>query len=89
VALLKKVIETNDLSLLHQYKSFLLPDNAYTPMGTSFLEAYSNHTSQVNRNRGFDSVSSSSSSSSSSSRRRRSRRRGRNERATAAAAAIF
>jgi malate synthase len=38
------------------YKAFALPDNAHTGMGVSFLEAYSNHTSQVNLNRGFDSV---------------------------------
>lgn len=29
------------------YKAFALPDNAHTGMGVSFLEAYSNHTSQV------------------------------------------
>ncbi len=38
------------------FKAFLLPDNAHTGMGVSFLEAYSNHTSQVNLLRGFDSV---------------------------------
>ena len=30
------------------FKAFALPDNAHTGMGVSFLEAYSNHTSQVN-----------------------------------------
>lgn len=29
------------------FKAFALPDNAHTGMGVSFLEAYSNHTSQV------------------------------------------
>jgi len=38
------------------HRRFLLPDNAHTGMGVSFLEAYSNHTSQINLNRGFDSV---------------------------------
>lgn len=38
------------------FKAFLLPDNAHTGMGVAFLEAYSNHTSQVNLQRGFDSV---------------------------------
>lgn len=42
--------------LLAAYRQILLPDNAHTPMATSFLEAYSNHTSQVNLKRGFDSV---------------------------------
>lgn len=38
------------------HRRYLLPDNAHTGMGVSFLEAYSNHTSQVNLRRGFDSV---------------------------------
>lgn len=29
------------------FKAFALPDNVHTGMGVSFLEAYSNHTSQV------------------------------------------
>ncbi len=47
---------TNNQELVDAYRRFLLPDNAHTGMGVSFLEAYSNHTSQVNLSRGFDSV---------------------------------
>lgn len=59
VALLRKALQSpaEAPQLLSAYRQFLLPDNAYTTMGTSFLDAYSNHTSQVNLQRGFDSVS--------------------------------
>jgi malate synthase len=59
VALLRKALQSpaEAPQLLSAYRQFLLPDNAYTIMGTSFLDAFSNHTSQVNLQRGFDSVS--------------------------------
>lgn len=56
VALLRQAVASGDKGLADSFKQFVLPDNAHTPMATSFLEAYSNHTSQVNLKRGFDSV---------------------------------
>lgn len=56
VVLLRKAVESADKGLAESYRQFVLPDNQHTPMGTSFLEAYSNHTSQINLKRGFDSV---------------------------------
>jgi hypothetical protein len=56
VVLLRKAVESGDKGLAESYRQFVLPDNQHTPMGTSFLEAYSNHTSQINLKRGFDSV---------------------------------